>query len=340
MFVYLLKRILTGVLVLLVVLLLLVGMLAVSPIDASAMFISPDFPPVLQDQIRQSLGLDQGTFAYCLKWMGGLLHGDLQLSLVDRRPVSEILMRALPNTLVLSLCSLALIYLLGCLIGIYQAVRQYSKTDVTLTLTTLFIYSAPSFWLALMLILIASSISGGGWPIEGMTGNMIQMKQAAIDSAIAAGQVPRVSISIFERAWDYFQHLLLPMLALGIPSAAGIARYMRSSMLDVIRQDFVRTARAKGLSGRKVLFKHALRNALIPIITLLGLALPFLISGAVLVEYIFGWPGMGRTIVDAVKAFDYPVILATSIMLTAMVIFGNLAADLLYSVVDPRISHD
>jgi peptide/nickel transport system permease protein len=135
------------------------------------------------------------------------------------------------------------------------------------------------------------------------------------------------------------QHLLLPVLALGIPSAAGIARYMRSSMLEVIRQDYVRTARSKGLSPRVVLFKHALRNALIPIITLLGLYLPFLISGAVLVEYVFSWPGMGRLIVESVKSFDYPVIMATAILLTCMVILGNLIADLLYSIVDPRITH-
>jgi peptide/nickel transport system permease protein len=136
---------------------------------------------------------------------------------------------------------------------------------------------------------------------------------------------------------DRFKHMFLPAVALGIGNAAGVARYMRGSMLEVIHQDFIRTARAKGLSERTVVFKHALRNALIPIITLLGLYLPFLFSGAVLVETIFGWPGMGRAIVDAILQRDYPMVMATSFVIAAMVVAGNLISDVLYAVVDPRI---
>jgi peptide/nickel transport system permease protein len=334
-----LRRIGAGLLVLLVVLILLVTMLWLSPIDPSAMFINPDFPADIQEQVRKNMGLDQGTFMFCINWIAGVFQFDLGYSLVDSSKVSEMLFRALPNTILLSVCSMVLIFTLGSLIGIFQAVKQYTKTDLGLTLTTLLIYSAPSFWLAMMLVLIASVLSDQSWPVSGMTGAMIQMKESAIQSALDAGVEPTTSISIFERIGDLMKHMLLPMLALGIPSAAGIARYMRSSMLEVIRQDYVRTARAKGLSSRVVLFKHALRNALIPIITLLGLYLPFLISGAVLVEYIFSWPGMGRLIVEAVKSFDYPVIMATAMLLTTMVILGNLIADILYSVVDPRITH-
>jgi peptide/nickel transport system permease protein len=136
---------------------------------------------------------------------------------------------------------------------------------------------------------------------------------------------------------DRFKHMFLPAVALGIGNEAGVARYMRGSMLEVIHQDFIRTARAKGLSERAVIFKHALRNALIPIITLLGLYLPFLLSGAVLVETIFGWPGMGRAIVDAILQRDYPMVMATSFVIAAMVVLGNLLSDVLYAVVDPRI---
>jgi peptide/nickel transport system permease protein len=134
-------------------------------------------------------------------------------------------------------------------------------------------------------------------------------------------------------------HLVLPAIALGIGSAAGVARYMRGSMLEVIHQDFIRTARAKGLSERKVVFKHALRNALIPIITLLGLYLPFLLSGAVLVETIFGWPGMGRIIYDAIQSRDYPLVMATSFVISSIVVLGNLLADVLYGLADPRIKY-
>jgi len=139
---------------------------------------------------------------------------------------------------------------------------------------------------------------------------------------------------------DWFRHLVLPSIALGVSSAASVARYMRSSMLEVIRQDYIRTARAKGVPERSVILKHALKNALLPIITLLGLYLPFLFSGAVLVEYVFSWPGMGRTIVDAVSQRDYPVVMATSFIFAAFVVIANLIADILYAVVDPRIRYE
>jgi peptide/nickel transport system permease protein len=139
------------------------------------------------------------------------------------------------------------------------------------------------------------------------------------------------------RLIDRLEHLLLPALALGVGGAASVSRYMRSGMLEQIRQDYVRTARAKGLNERKVVFKHAMRNALIPVVTLLGLYIPFLISGAVLIETIFAWPGMGRTIVTAIFQRDYPVVLASAFVISILVILGNLVADILYSVIDPRV---
>jgi peptide/nickel transport system permease protein len=224
----------------------------------------------------------------------------------------------------LTMISLVVIFAVGMLIGIVQAVRQYSIADNVLTFLALFFYSMPSFWFALMLILIFSlKANTAGWPIQfpasGMTG-------VEYDYLSFGGKVS-----------DRIMHLILPATALGIGSAAGVARYMRGSMLEVIHQDFIRTARAKGLSERTVVFKHALRNALIPIITLLGLYLPFLLSGAVLVETIFGWPGMGRAIVDAILQRDYPMVMATSFVIAAIVVAGNLLSDVLYAVVDPRI---
>jgi peptide/nickel transport system permease protein len=228
------------------------------------------------------------------------------------------------NTLQLTLVSTIVIFALGMLIGIYQAVRQYRASDNVLTFTALFFYSMPGFWFALMLILLFSlKASQWGWPV-----------------VFPASQMTSVGYEFMgpvERLTDRFMHLLLPAVALGIGSAAGVARYMRGSMLEVIRQDYVRTARAKGLSERVVVFKHALRNALLPIITLLGLTLPYLFGGAVLVETIFAWPGMGRLIVEAVLTRDYPLVMATSFVISVMVIFGNLLADVLYAVADPRI---
>jgi peptide/nickel transport system permease protein len=240
------------------------------------------------------------------------------------RPINEILPEVLWNTVQLTFVSLVVIFAVGMLIGIVQAVRQYSIADNVLTFVALFFYSMPSFWFALMLILIFSlKANQSGWllqfPASGMT------------------DVGYEFMGTGEKIMDRIRHLVLPATALGIGSAAGVARYMRGSMLEVIHQDFIRTARAKGLSERTVVFKHALRNALIPIITLLGLYLPFLLSGAVLVETIFGWPGMGRAIVDAILQRDYPMVMATSFVIAAIVVMGNLLSDVLYAVVDPRI---
>jgi peptide/nickel transport system permease protein len=203
-------------------------------------------------------------------------------------------------------------------------VRQYSVADNVLTFLALFFYSMPSFWLALMLILIFSlKASEWGWAFS-----------------LPASQMTSVGYEFMplgQQIGDRLLHLLLPVIALGVGNAAGVARYMRGSMLEVIHQDYIRTARAKGLSDRTVVFKHALRNALIPIITLLGLYLPILLSGSVLVETIFAWPGMGRLIVDAIFQRDYPLVMATSFVAAAMVVIGNLLADVLYAVVDPRI---
>jgi len=245
--------------------------------------------------------------------------GDLGVSLVQERPVVEIIAEALPNPLLLSLVTLAVIFPVGVSLGIFQAVRQGRVEDSVASVGALFFYSMPSFWLALMLQLIAPSL---GLPISGMN-----------DAVMVDYMSPA------ERWWDTAAHLLLPGLAMGVASAAGVARYMRSSLLEVIRQDYIRTARAKGLPERAVIGKHALRNALLPIITLVGLSLPFLVGGSVLVETVFAWPGMGKLIIDAIYQQDTPLIIACFLLFAVVVTLGNLFADLAYAVVDPRIRH-
>jgi len=179
----------------------------------------------------------------------------------------------------------------------------------------------PGFWLALMLQLLFAL----KWPILPSSG----MTDAVMYDFMGAG----------EQFVDRVRHMILPATALGVARAAGVARYMRSSLLEVIRQDYIRTARSKGLSEFKVVVKHGMRNALLPIITILGLQLPFLFSGSVLIEYIFAWPGMGRLIVNAIFSQDTPVIIACFFVFTLLVVSGNLIADLLYAVVDPRIRY-
>jgi peptide/nickel transport system permease protein len=324
---YLVRRLLGAIPLLLGILTIIFFVVHMAPGDPTARFFNPNVSPEVIEQMRRNLGLDQPLHIQYGKWLWSFVRGDFGYSFGQMRPISEILPDVLWNTLQLTLISLVVIFVVGMLIGIVQAVRQYSLADNVLTFLALFFYSMPSFWFALMLILIFSLRAGQeGWalqlPASGMT---------SIDYEYMSGG---------DKLMDRLRHLLLPAIALGIGSAAGVARYMRGSMLEVIHQDFIRTARAKGLSERTVIFKHALRNALIPIITLLGLYLPFLLSGAVLVETIFAWPGMGRTIVEAILARDYPLVMATSFVIAAIVVLGNLLSDLLYAVVDPRIRNE
>jgi peptide/nickel transport system permease protein len=321
---FLARRLIGSIPLVLGILTLIFFIMHLAPGDPTSRYFDPNVSPQVIEQMRVNLGLDQPVPVQYFKWMKSFLTGDFGYSFGQMRPIAEILPPVMWNTLQLTFVSTIIIFVVGMLIGIYQSVRQYSAGDNVLTFVALFFYSMPGFWFALMLILLfALKASQWGLPIR-----------------FPASQMTSVGyefMSTGEQIKDRFMHLLLPAIALGIGSAAGVARYMRGSMLEVIRQDYVRTARAKGLSERVVVFKHALRNALLPIITLLGLTMPYLFGGAVLVETIFAWPGMGRLIVDAVYQRDYPLVMATSFVISVMVVLGNLLADLLYAVADPRI---
>ena len=299
-----------------------------APGDPALYYISPGMTQEVIEQTRINLGLDEPVHIRYVKWVGAMLTGDFGHSFSHSRPVLDVLEDFLPNTLILSGCALLVAFLLGIAIGTVQAVRQYSLLDSAMSVVLLFFYSMPSFWLALMLILTFSLFARSVWewpiwfPASGMIGTDYDF------------------LSFGGKVRDRLMHLVLPTLALSLVLTAGIARYMRGSMLEVIRQDYVRTARAKGLSESAVVFKHALRNALIPIITLIGLYIPLLFSGTVFIEYIFAWPGMGRTIVEAINTRDYPLVMAGSFFFATMVVLANLIADMLYAVVDPRIRYD
>ena len=327
---YIVRRLLQTVPLLLGILTLIFFIIHLAPGDPTAIYVHPSMSPEVLEQMRRNWGLDQPLYIQYLQWLKSFISGDFGVSLAHHRSVASLLAERIPNTLILSGTALAIIFLLGIAIGIIQAVRQYSLLDNTLTLSALFMYSMPSFWLALMLILVfAYKVHFIDWwpdvlrfPASGMV---------SVNYDLMGG---------WQKLGDRLHHLVLPAIALGVASAASVARYMRSSMLEVIRQDYIRTARAKGLPERVVILKHALKNALLPIITLLGLYLPFLFSGAVLVEVVFAWPGMGRLIYDAIGQRDYPVVMATSFIFAVMVVIANLLADILYAVVDPRIRYE
>ena len=298
-----------------------------APGDPALRFLNPNMTPEVLEQIRVNMGLDQPVHIRYVRWIGALARGDLGFSFTSNRPVLDIIKELLPNTLVLSATAIGVVFLLGILLGIVQAVRQYSLLDSVASIVGLFFYSMPSFWLALMMVLVFGLFAyQGQW--------LIQFPPSGMQSVDYAFLSPMAKVQ------DRLMHLALPATSLALVLAAGIARYTRASMLEVIRQDFVRTARAKGLSEPVVIFKHALRNALIPVVTLLGLFLPFLFSGTVFIESVFAWPGMGKLVVDSILERDYPVIMGGTLIFAMMVVVGNLVADVLYAVVDPRIRYD
>lgn len=325
---FLLRRILGAIPLVLGIATIVFFVLNLAPGDPVSFFTSPAVTPEVLEQMRRNLGLDQPVHVRYWRWMTSMLQGDFGVSFARNQPVREIIADILPNTLILSVAAMFLAFMGGVVVGVLQAVRQNRFVDSALSVIALFFYSMPSFWLALMLILIFSLGARNlwGWPIwfpaSGMT------------------SVDHPFMSPGAQLRDRVMHLVLPSFSLALVLAAGIARYTRGSMLEVIRQDYIRTARAKGLSERRVVLKHALRNALIPVITLFGLSLPFLFSGAVLIETVFAWPGMGRLVYGAITQRDYPVVMAGAFMFGVIVILGNLLADILYSFVDPRIRYD
>lgn len=315
---FIVRRILLAIPTLLGASTLIFFLMQAAPGDPTSIYLRPDIDPAVVEQMRKNLGLDQPVHIQYVRWISSFAQGDFGYSFSQKRPILDIIRDTLPNTLILSGIAMAIIFAAGILIGTIQAVRQYSWIDNIATIAAFFFYSMPSFWFGLMLILLLS------YKLQWLP----------------ASQMTSVNYEFLpdgEQWVDRLKHLLMPALALGAGSAASVARYMRSGMLEQIRQDYVRTARAKGLSERIVIFKHAMRNALIPVITLLGLYLPFLVGGAVIVETIFAWPGMGRLLISSIFQRDYPVVLAVAFVTAIMVILGSLIADILYSVVDPRV---
>ncbi len=275
--------------------------------------------PAVEAALRTRFGLDRPLGVQYVSYLAALARGDLGESFSQQRPVVLALEEAVPNTVVLAVTALAIDLLLGLAIGAVQAAYARRRLDTLLTHTTLFVYSLPTFWLGLVLLLVFGQMLH--WlPVGGVTDPVLH------------GSLPFAG-----RLADRLRHLALPALTLGLVGAAGTARFQRAALLEALGQGFVKSARAKGLSEARILLGHALRNALLPTITLLGLALPFLLTGSVVVETVFAWPGMGKLAADAVLSRDYPVVTATTLAAAALVVAGSLLADVLYAVADPRI---
>jgi len=275
--------------------------------------------PRVCDEINRRQGLDKPILEQYRRYVVALAHGDLGYSSSLKRPVSEAIAETIPFTLQLAGAALFVDFLLGLGLGIYQATRVNRLPDVLLGNVTLFVYSLPTFWLALLLLLLFGE-KLAWFPVGGASDPIFC---PVVDSVYCIA--------------DRFWHLILPAATLGVVGAAGTARFQRAAMLDVANQDFIRTARAKGVPERRVILRHQLRNALLSFITRFGLAVPFLLTGAVLIETIFAWPGMGRLAFDAILTRDYQLVTATALIASTVVVAGNLLADILVGVADPRV---
>jgi len=322
---FLLRRLLLAIPMVLGVATLVFVVLEAAPGDATARYAAPGVSPDALEQMRRNMGLDRPAGERYVRWMGAMLRGDFGVSLSRNEPVRDVLAQTLPNTLLLSATALLLAFGGGVLLGTVQAVRAGGVVDRGISVTTLFFYSMPSFWLALMLILVFSlqARNAWDWPFWFPASGMMSLDHGAL--------------GWWDRILDRIRHLTLPSVSLALVLAAGIARYMRASLLEVLSQDWIRTARAKGLPEWRVVVGHAMRNALGPVATLFGLYLPVLFSGTVVIETVFAWPGMGKLMVDSIFQRDTPVVLAAAFLFALLVIVGNLVADVLHALLDPRI---
>jgi peptide/nickel transport system permease protein len=267
---------------------------------------------------RHALGLDRSIPVQYTAWVSRFVRGDWGISIAKGRPVRTVLGDAWPATVRLVGLSLVLSYLLGIAIGAVQAHRDGSRTDTALSVITVTLFAVPGYWLGLMLVMVFTYWARA-LPAFGAAG---------LDAEYLTG---------WGRFVDAARHLALPLATLTLIGIGGSARFVRGAMLDLRSQQFVTTARAKGLSPWRVTLRHTLRNALTPVVTLLGLSLPALFSGAVFVEAVFAWPGVGRVLVEAVQARDYPVVMAATAVSAGLVVTGNLVADVLAAWLDPRL---
>jgi peptide/nickel transport system permease protein len=300
-------------------------LLGISVISFAIMYVAPGQPAVLdldpsisvEARSRQieALGLNAPAHVQYGRWLGSVVTGDLGTSFTRRMPVADMILERLPNTLLLMMAAAFLAIAVAIPIGVLSARKPYTPLDYTVTFGSFLGLATPNFWLGLMLIMLFS-VHLGWTPVGGV---------ATLGS----------DFSVLDR----LHHLILPAVVLATADLAGLVRYTRSSMLEVLQQDYIRTARAKGLSERTVVYRHGLRNGLIPIVTIIGLMLPTFVGGAVIVESLFSWPGIGKMFIDAVFERDYPVIMGITMLGAVLTVLGNLLADICYAALDPRIEY-
>ncbi|MFO7171434.1 MAG: ABC transporter permease [Bacillota bacterium] len=325
---YLVRRLLQIPLLLLIVSFLSFSIMHLAPGGPENIIFAGDpsaqFDPQAAERLREKWGLNDPIHVQYFRWVKNVVTGDMGRSFYYRKPVATAIAERLPNTLKLQAVVIFFTYLIAIPLGIYTAVRQYSVADYVATTFSFLGTAMPSFWVGTMLIFLVALKSKGLIPTSGIANYRITLETHGLWAVLV----------------DRARYMLLPTLTLVTGSLAGLMRYVRNSMLEVLKEDYIRTARAKGLSERVVIYRHAFRNALIPVVTLSSGILVGLFSGSVVTEQVFAWPGLGTLSVEAVNNRDYQVVMAFLLVGAVLSIIGNLLVDIIYVFVDPRIKYD
>jgi peptide/nickel transport system permease protein len=310
---YLIRRVLISIVSLIAISMVVFGILAIAPGDPLSGFATnPNVPPELRARIRASMGLDDPIPVQYAKWATSYLHGDWMQSYTSKMPVRDYIFSRLPVTLKILGSAFIIGILIAIPIGVFSALKQYSLFDQFATTFAFLGFSVPTFFSGILFILLFS---------------------------VKLGWLPFVYDSQVTGFWPDFKQSIMPILVLGLAGAASLTRFVRASMLETISQDYVRTARAKGLREQTVVILHAMRNAMIPVITIIALQVPDIFGGAVITEQIFRIPGIGRALIDGIGSKDVPVVMAITFGFAILVVVFNVVADVLYAVLDPRIRY-
>jgi peptide/nickel transport system permease protein len=319
---YIIRRLLGMIPLLLGISFIVYAMLNLVPGSPTDQFeFNPNIKPADLQRIRENLGLDAPWYQRYFIWLGNALQGDLGISFRNYVPVEVSLKSTVPNTLVLSITALVLSILFAIPVGVFSAIRRNSIFDRVTTIFATIFYSMPTIWLGMLMIILFA----------------VKFQEWGLPSLPVAGTQDMRGGGGF---WDRVEHLVMPATTLALVSLASWTRYIRSQMLEVVRQDYMRTADAKGLTKRNAIMGHGFKNAVLPLVTLVGLDIPSLFGGALVIENVFGYRGVGQLTIESLNSNDYSVAMACVMMLAFLTVVGNLIADILYGVLDPRVRYD
>lgn len=320
---YILKRLLLSIPVLLGITIITFAVIHLTPggFTAVNMQMDPRVSPDSVERMKQLYGLNDPIHVRYFNWISRLIVLDFGESFIDQRPVISMIAERLPATLLLNITSLFLVFILGTLAGVYCAVHRGKKADKIITAVSFAVYSVPSFWMALIFMMFFGVILRV-LPVSGMT------------------SFSHEYMNPIQKAADILYHMILPVTVTSLGGIAYMSRYVKTGMTESLSRDYIRSARAMGIPENKVIYVMALKNSMMPVVTLLGLSLPGLIGGSFIFESIFAWPGMGRLAYDAAMRFDYPVIMGVVTIGAVLTLIGNLLADITYALIDPRVRYE